>query len=75
MSRVLAFDLATFAGVAWRDDFKEHVRAHYVETGDLTEVKQGFQLAMNDLRDDVRLATATMGDIRDTVIVIASKIS
>lgn len=56
-------------------EFKEHVRAHYVEAGDLAEVKLGFQASMNDLRDDVRLATATMGDVRDTVIVIASKIS
>ena len=44
-------------------------------TGDLNEVKQSFQASMNDLRDDVRLATATMGEVRDTVIVIASKIS
>ena len=52
--------------------FKTYADKHFVEVGDLAEVKASFQASMADPRDDVRTATATMGDVRDAVIAMTA---
>jgi hypothetical protein len=54
-------------------EFRGYAEKHYVEMTDLAEVKTSFQNAMGELRDDIRTATATMMDVRDSVIVLTTK--
>jgi len=53
-------------------EFHAYADKHHVEVTDLAEVKASFQASMSTLRDYVRTATATMGDVRDAVIAITT---
>jgi len=54
-------------------DFKQHVERHYVEKNELGELKLSFERSIDRMQQSLDIATATMGDVRDAVLVLTAK--
>jgi hypothetical protein len=54
-------------------EFKQHVERHYVEKDEIAELKLSFERSIDRMQQSLDVATATMGDVRDAVLVLTAK--
>lgn len=54
-------------------EFKQHVERHYVEKDEIAELKLSFERSIDRMQNSLDVATATMGDVRDAVLVLTAK--
>lgn len=54
-------------------EFKQHVERHYVEKDEIAELKLSFERSIDRMQQSLDIATATMGDVRDAVLVLTAK--
>jgi len=54
-------------------EFKQHVERHYVEKDEIAELKLSFERSIDRMQQSLDIATATMGDVRDAVLVMTAK--
>jgi len=54
-------------------EFKQHVERHYVEKNEIAELKLSFERSIDRMQQSLDIATATMGDVRDAVLVMTAK--
>ncbi|MBE7732190.1 hypothetical protein [Devosia faecipullorum] len=54
-------------------EFRQHVERHYVEKDEIAELKLSFERSIDRMQQSLDIATATMGDVRDAVLVLTAK--
>ncbi|WP_108398295.1 hypothetical protein [Devosia submarina] len=54
-------------------EIKQHVERHYVEKDEIAELKLSFERSIDRMQSSLDIATATMGDVRDAVLVLTAK--
>jgi hypothetical protein len=67
-------DMAAGAVVSANElrDFKAHVERHFVEKDEIAELRGSFDRSLDRMQLSLELATATMGDVRDSVIALTA---
>lgn len=54
-------------------DFKDHVNRHFVEKNEIADLRASIDKSIDRMQNSLELATATMGDVRDSVLILTAK--